>query len=235
LRVQNRTLVFSILFFSMITAIVPVKTLATAKGRLARFLTPAERRALVQAMLDDVLAALQAARHIARIGVVGADAVVLAQAAARGADTLIDQHHDLNAALTQAIRHYAAAGAAATLVLHADVPLVTPDEIEQLIAVGQAPPSAVLAPSRDGGTNALLTCPPLALPFHFGADSLARHTAAARRHGVRLRQFRRPGLELDIDRPDDLWLLAETAGDSAAQQLVRELNVYDRMAYVGAD
>ncbi len=208
----------------MITAIVPVKTLATAKGRLARFLAPAERRALVQAMLDDVLAALLAARNIARVGVVSADAAVLAQAAARGVETLIDQHGDLNAALT-----------AATLVLHADVPLVTPDEIEQLVAAGQAPPSAVLAPSRDGGTNALLSCPPLALPFRFGADSLAQHSAMARLHGIRLRQFHRPGLELDIDRPDDLWLLAETAGASAAQQLVRELNVYDRMAYVGAD
>jgi 2-phospho-L-lactate guanylyltransferase len=218
----------------MITAIVPVKTLATAKGRLARFLTPSERRALVQAMLEDVLAALLASRNIARIGVISADAAVLAQAAARGVDTLIDQYYDLNAALTQATRYYAA-GAAATLVLHADVPLVAPDEIDQLIAAGQAPPSAVLAPSRDGGTNALLTSPPLALPFRFGSDSLAQHVAAARRHGVRLRQFRRPGLELDIDRPDDLWLLAEAAGDSAAQQLVRELNVYDRMAYVGAD
>src|SRR6266511_2705776 len=62
-----------------------------------------------------------------------------------------------------------------------------------------------------------------------------RRRAMARLHGIRLRQFHRPGLELDIDRPDDLWLLAETAGASAAQQLVRELNVYDRMAYVGAD
>jgi len=218
----------------MIAAIVPVKTLATAKGRLARFLSAAERRALVQAMLDDVLAALLAARHVVRVGVISADATILAQAAARGADTLIDQYQDLNAALTQAIRHYAP-GAAATLVLHADVPLVTPDDIEQLIAAGQAPPSAVLAPSRDGGTNALLSCPPLALPFQFGADSLARHSAAARMRGVRLRQLRRPGLELDIDRPDDLWLLAEMTGESAAQQLARELNVYERMAYVGAD
>ena len=219
----------------MITAIVPVKTLATAKRRLARFLTLAERAALVRAMLDDVLAALVAARHVARIGVISADAAVLAQAAARGVETLVDQYNDLNAALTQAARHYAKAGAAATLVLHADVPLVTPDEIEQLIAAGQAPPTVVLAPSRDGGTNALLSCPPLALPFQFGADSLARHSAAARVHGVRLEQLRSPGLELDIDRPDDLWLLAETAGESAAQQLVRELNIYDRMAYVGAD
>ena len=219
----------------MITAIVPVKTLATAKSRLARFLSASERRALVQAMLDDVLAALLAARNIAQIGVVSADVAVLAQSAARGVDTLLDQDGDLNAALLRATRHCVSAGAEATLVLHADVPLVTPDEIDQFVAAACEPPCAVLAPSRDGGTNALLACPPLALPFRFGANSLAQHSAMARIHNVALRQFQRPGLALDIDRPDDLWLLAEAAGTSAAQELARELNVYDRMAYVVGD
>lgn len=216
----------------MICAIVPVKTLATAKTRLSHFLSPTERRALVLAMLDDVLAALLAAQCVDRVGVISADALVLAQASARGVDALVDQSADLNAALTQAARHYAGAGATAALLLHADLPLVTPVEIEQMIACGLRAPGALLAPSRDGGTNALLAGPPLALPFHFGANSLAQHIAAAREQGVEVRQFRRPGLELDIDRPDDLWLLAETPGATATQQLARELNVYDRMAYV---
>lgn len=219
----------------MITAIVPVKTLVTAKSRLARFLSASERRALVLAMLDDVLTALLAAHSVERVGVVSADVTVLAQSSARGVDTLLDQDGDLNAALLRATRHYLAAGAEATLVLHADVPLVTPDEIDQLVAACDPPPSAVLAPSRDGGTNALFACPPLALPFRFGADSLAQHSAIARVCGVTLRQFHRPGLTLDIDRPDDLWQLAEAAGASTAQELARELNVYDRMAYVVGD
>jgi 2-phospho-L-lactate guanylyltransferase len=234
---QHRRSAFSILNISifncyMIAAIVPVKSLTTAKGRLAGFLSPPERRALVQAMLHDVLAALLATRAIDRVGVISPDPGVLAQAGALGAEPLADHTPDLNAALAQAARHYLAAGASAALLLHADVPLITPAEIEQLIAARHEPRGALLAPSRDGGTNALLAWPPLALPLHFGANSLALHRAAAREHGVSLRLFHRPGLELDIDRPDDLWLLAETAGSSAAQQLARELNVYERMAYV---
>lgn len=218
--------------FYMIAAIVPVKSLATAKGRLARLLTPPERRALMQAMINDVLSALLAARGIERVGLISPDPVVLGQAAMRGAETLLDRAHDLNGALEQAAQQYAAAGARKLLVVHADLPLATSMEIEQMIAAAQAPRGAILAPSRDGGTNALLVGLPQALPFHFGAHSLALHTAAAREQAIDLRLFHRPGLEFDIDRPDDLWLLAEMAGNTAAQQLVRELNVYDRMAYV---
>ena len=189
----------------MICAIVPVKTLATAKGRLARILTAAERRALVQAMLGDVLAALLVARHVDRVGVISADASVLGQASALGAEPLLDQSHELNAALTQAARHYAAAGASATLVLPADLPLVSAAEISELVAAGSGERGALLAPSRDGGTNALLAWPPLALPFRFGPNSLEQHRAAASEPNISLRRFCRPGLDLDIDRPDDLW------------------------------
>jgi 2-phospho-L-lactate guanylyltransferase len=216
----------------MIAAIVPVKTLATAKGRLARLLTAPERRALMQAMIEDVLSALLAARGVERVGVISPDPVVLGQAAMCGAEPLLDRASELNGALAQAAHYYAAEGAGKLLVVHADLPLVAPTEIEQMIAESRESPGAVLAPSRDGGTNALLVAPPQALPFRFGAHSLAQHVAAARERNVDLRLFHRPGLELDIDRPDDLWLLAETAGNRIAQELARELSVYDRMAYV---
>jgi 2-phospho-L-lactate guanylyltransferase len=216
----------------MIAAIVPVKSLATAKNRLARFLTTPERRALMQAMVADVLSALLATRGVARVGVISPDPAVLGQAAMCGAEPLLDRAGDLNGALAQAAHYYAAEGAGKLLVVHADLPLATPTEIEQMIAEAHEPAGAVLAPSRDDGTNALLVAPPQALPFRFGAHSLALHTAAARERNIDLRLFHRPGLELDIDRPDDLWLLAETAGNTTAQQLARVLNVYDRMAYV---
>lgn len=216
----------------MICAIVPVKALALAKGRLSSILTAAERRALVLAMLDDVLTALGAARGVDHVGVISADDTVLAQAQALGAEALHDRAHDLNAALAQAAGHYADAGALATLVLPADVPLVTPDEIERLVAARDGARGGMIAPSRDGGTNALLVWPPLALPFLFGQQSLARHQAAARAGALALRTFHTPGLELDVDRPDDLLLLADADGATAAQRLVRALNLCERMACV---
>ena len=48
----------------MTIAVVPVKELGAAKGRLSARLAPRERRELVLAMLDDVLAALSETRGL---------------------------------------------------------------------------------------------------------------------------------------------------------------------------
>ena len=50
--------------------------------------------------------------------------------------------------------------------------------------------------------------------------------------GIAAGLFRAPGLELDVDRPDDLLLLAEATGETASQQLARELCVEARLACV---
>jgi len=216
----------------MIATIIPVKALPLAKSRLSTLLSGPERRALVLAMLSDVLATAGAARSIAHFGVISADPTVLALASARGAEALPDHAHDLNAALTQAAAYYVARGAAAVLTLPADIPLVQPRALDDLIATRTTTRGMAIAPSRDGGTNALLTWPPLALPYMFGVGSQARHLAAAHERGLTVREFRDPGMELDVDRPDDLLLLAETDGETETQQLVRELCVAERVMCV---
>lgn len=216
----------------MVYAIVPVKPLPIAKGRLADILTPAERRALVLAMIEDVLRALRAARAIDGIGVVSRDGAVLALAEQLGAERLHDHAGDLNGALTRSAAYYQGRGATAALVLPADVPLVAPEEIDRLIGAGRAGAQVVLAPSRDGGTNALYLRPPTAMPFQFGPESRARHLEAARALELAAQTVRSPGLELDIDRPEDLLLLAESEGATAAQRLVRELNIGVRLACI---
>ncbi len=205
----------------MLHAIVPVKHLEHAKMRLSSVLSPSERRVLVLAMLGDVLHALRAAPAVAHVSVISRDSTVLHAAAQHGAEAIVDRMHGLNEALTQAAMHVAARGAEALLVLPADLPLVTPRDVDALVAVLGTEPSVVFAASRDGGTNALLVRPPLALPFLYGANSLARHMEAAQQRGVRVEIVQSPGLTLDVDQPDDLTLLAETAGNTAAQQFAR--------------
>ena len=69
-------------------AVVPAKSLATAKGRLGSLLVPDERRALATALLADVLAALRATTSVERVLVVSADDAVLALAETLGATPL---------------------------------------------------------------------------------------------------------------------------------------------------
>lgn len=62
----------------------------------------------------------------------------------------------------------------------------------------------VLAPGLRGGTNAILAPRGTAFRFQLGPASFARHREQAARLGVGWREVRRPGLELDVDLPEDL-------------------------------
>ena len=89
-------------------------------------------------------------------------------------------------------------------MLPADVPLVTPGELNCLLGSGAtgAGQRATLVPAADGdGTNAMLLEPPAALQPAFGPGSYVRHLsqALARRLDVEVRHL--PGLAGDIDRP----------------------------------
>src|SRR5207245_486708 len=130
-----------------------------------------------------------------------------------------EQGYDLNAALRQARDAVLARGATALLVVPGDLPLVTPEAIETLIATGRRRGgSVVVAPARDGrGTNALLLSPPDALDFSFGPDSAQRHIAAARANGLRGSRLRVAVHEaaefaLDLDTPSDLEAVARLQG-----------------------
>lgn len=195
-------------------AVVPVKTLAQAKRRLAPLLDAPARRALSLAMLADILARLRRSPVIASLTVVTADAEVAALAAAAGA-ALLRQPADrgLSAAVAAAARHLAAAGAGNLLYLPADVPLLAEADLRALWRSGGGAPSVTLVPAHDGlGTNALLCRPPDILPFAFEGASCARHLALARARGLPAELLALPGPALDIDRPDDLARLGARLG-----------------------
>lgn len=182
-------------------AIIPVKAGDDAKSRLAGVLDPSERAALVDAMLAHVARACGAASNIARVCVVGPSR--------RGlhADIplLSDPGGGLNAALAAALEDALRAGAGRVILIAADLPSVTPRELEMLADASAG--TVAIAPDRHGtGTNALSLPLPDAkgFVFAFGADSFSRHSAEAQRHGLHVEVVHSPGLASDIDEPDDL-------------------------------
>ncbi|MGH8328455.1 MAG: 2-phospho-L-lactate guanylyltransferase, partial [Steroidobacteraceae bacterium] len=110
----------------------------------------------------------------------------------------------LNEALTAAALEARQRGAERLVLVHADLPLLEPEEVTALIEASKASGLAI-APDRHGrGTNALcLTWPP-AVRFEFGPDSLAKHLAQAAALGLSPAVVRLPGLAFDLDDPDDL-------------------------------
>ncbi len=93
------------------TAIVPVKTLTSAKSRLSPYLTQSQRQTVVLDMLDHVLHVLLASRLLERVSVVSPDARVLEQAAAWGAQALLEEQQGHNPALHAAALRERAGGA----------------------------------------------------------------------------------------------------------------------------
>jgi 2-phospho-L-lactate guanylyltransferase len=133
-------------------------------------------------------------------------------------------------AIAMATRVCEERGKRETLVLPADIPLVTPVEIEQIYAV--APQAGtVIVPSRDErGSNAVLRRPASLFPLKFGDDSFQPHLLAAELSGWPCVVLRLGGIGLDIDGPADLAVLVRTNGNTRAQQLAREWNIAQRLA-----
>lgn len=192
-------------------AIVPVKPLGKGKTRLANTLGPAERTQLNREMLEHVLTELAAVAEVERTLVVSRDSAVLALARDKGARTMSErQPAELNRALERATGAAQAYGASGVLILPADLPLVTRDDIRALVALGARPPVVVIAPDRRGeGTNALLVSPIGLIEYTFGLNSYQRHLKEAAASGARLEVCDVFGLAVDVDLPEDLALMRE--------------------------
>lgn len=190
----------------MTWAILPVKELEGAKQRLSPALTPAQRVALMQVMIGEVLAALTAARGLAGVALVTLDPWAADLARRSGARVLTEgARSGHTGSVTAAARVLAAEGARGIVTLPGDIPAATPAEIEVVLAAHGEAPAFTIAPAHDElGSNAIVMSPPLAVPLRFGEDSYVPHLAAARAQGIAPRIVPLPGIGMDIDHPADL-------------------------------
>ena len=189
-----------------VIAVIPIGTLEGAKSRLGETLDAEERRDLVTRMITRTVEATLSTPGIDETIVVTPDDEVRRLALELGARPIRQRGQGLNQGLREGRSEVQAAGADALLVLPIDLPLVSPDILQSLLAELRTPgrPLAVLVPDRHGrGTNALLLSPPDAIEFCFGGDSRAAHLDCARSRDVQVIETDGP-LTLDLDTPADL-------------------------------
>ncbi|MXX32712.1 MAG: 2-phospho-L-lactate guanylyltransferase [Chloroflexi bacterium] len=195
---------------SGIVAVVPVRGLPAGKRRLAALLDLEERNSLVRAMLDDVVAALVAAERVDEVVIASRDAAARDEAARLNVGFL-DQT-DLRLGYNRAVQfaQETLADSGAILIVPADVPLITPDSVDMMVATAPDGPAVVVAPAHDGGTNGLFLRPPDVIAPQFGPSSARAHqqsAAAAGEMGVPFRESRIDVWAFDLDTPSDLrWL-----------------------------
>lgn len=190
-------------------AIVPVKPLRRGKSRLSGTLSEDERTELNRTLLEHTLTTLSELKEVEQVLVVSRDTQALKIAHNYGARTVReDGQPHLNTALTRAsviAQVYATRG---VLVLPADLPLISREDILTLIDRAGKPPVVVIAPDRRGkGTNALLMSPAGLIEYDFGEGSFARHCERVKKAGARLEIVELPTLGLDLDLPEDLELV----------------------------
>ncbi len=196
-------------------ALIPIKTLARVKSRLADTLDSAARIRLIRDTLRRTIEALQQSRCVEAIYVVTRDPQVAGWAETWGAQALPDMHEDLglNESLEAARRQITARhpGAGALLVVPGDLAWLQPEDAPGMAALlprdRADQPAVVIAPDRRGkGTNALLLRPPTVIPFCFGPGSARAHAQQALQYGAALRWYDSSSTSLDVDEPDDLKL-----------------------------
>jgi len=205
--------------------LIPVNELERAKGRLADMLNPDARVRLFLATVRTVT--------YAAIGA-GMTPVILTRdqriAAEFGPVALILEEDPgvsgLNAQLESAIRRITPGEQLSELlILHADLPLVTPAALLDFVALASPAPSLSLVRSPDGGTNAMLMRPPGRFALAYGTNSFARHREAALASGIAVHEVELPALALDLDTPADIEALIDTPGgrDTPAGQILASL------------
>ncbi len=178
-----------------VAVLLPVKSFAEAKVRLASVLSAAERRALAREMATHVLAAAGPLP----VAVVCDDVEVAAWARDHHALVVWEPERGLNRAVEAGVERLAAEGVERVIVAHADLA-----DASDLAWVGDFAGVTLVPDQRDNGTNVIGVPARSRFTFSYGPGSFARHQAEAHRSGLPLRIVRAPDLARDVDLPSDL-------------------------------
>lgn len=182
--------------------LVPVKSFALAKGRLAEALDPGRRARLARRMAAGVIAAADPFP----VWVVCDSHDVSSWALGRGAGVLWRAAPGLDEAVATGEAFAAGEGFGRVIIAHGDLPLArrldhladttTPDEV------------LIVTDRRGDGTNVLSIPTGRGFRFAYGPGSAAAHRAEAERLGLDVRLVDDPELAWDVDTPDDLAVFA---------------------------
>lgn len=188
-------------------AIIPVKPLKNAKSRLSHVLTPEQRYEFAQAMFRHVLSVVTSVPYVTGVVVISRDTKALAIAREMGAKTIQEgMVSDLNPALMRATAVVKSWRADGVLILPADLPFVSVDDIKSIVRLSRRDGSSIVIATDDegDGTNALLVRPPGLIEYSYGRNSFQKHIESAYHVGANVVSYFSDQLALDIDIPEDL-------------------------------
>ncbi len=183
--------------------VVPIRSFADAKQRLADVLDDHQRIELMRTLAHHVL---EVASTCATV-VVTSDREVRELATGFGADVLADPG-SLDAAATLGQSWARDRGFARVVVVHADLPYLT--DLAPFAAPADQPVCVLVPDQRHDGTPILSIPTATSFEFAYGPGSFERHERAAERCGLLVTIPLDVRAGFDIDLPDDLAALHPT-------------------------
>ncbi len=189
--------------------LIPVKNLKFANERLSSVLSQESRTALAYAMLQDVYNSAVKSMLADKVAVVTMDKKAISMAE-KYKFLIIEEskQESESSSVDYAVEICGQLGADSVLVIPADAPLITAEDIDSILEKVKDPPHVILVPSGDKlGTNAILRNPPNVLKSMFGHDSFRKHREQAEEKRVPYEIYEMRNFALDIDRPEDVEIL----------------------------
>jgi 2-phospho-L-lactate guanylyltransferase len=194
-------------------AIVPIKPLRRGKSRLSSILSEEERAQLNHQLFLNTINVLREVKSISDILVVSRDSDVLTEAREMDVRTVTENGTpELNNALRRASLFSKTFSTEGVLIVPADLPLLTPQDVESFLKQRTEPPVIVISPDlRRKGTNMLLIDPADLITFSYGQDSFEKHRDLAKSKGAKVITYENERIALDLDVPEDYELLSSKA------------------------
>lgn len=205
--------------------IIPSKPPSLAKRRLAFSLTEKQVRELHLSMLEDVLSVAVTVRGLSGICLVTIcpeisalgrryGALVLNEPAMRG-------HKE---AVILAANHLQRNNIDQFMTLPGDIPLVTPRDIETVLAAHCSRNTMTLVPDYcSEGANCIILTPDTIPALRIGSGKFSTHIHAADALGFNPRIIQNPNIAQDIDTPDDLLILLNRGQNTLAGTFLLEI------------
>ena len=186
-----------------VSVIIPVKTYSRAKTRLD--VPPRVREEICHVMLREVLRTLAESPLVYETVLVTREDRARSLGEEMGATMLRDVEAGVNEAVALADAYLAGKGAAMSLVIPQDIPLIRDADIRFLLKFFTPPTCVLVVPSRRlDGTNALLRCPPDIMGTHYDDDSYRSHMRMARQATSNPALVHVPRMMRDVDTVEDL-------------------------------
>lgn len=189
-----------------IAAVIPMKSLHSAKSRLSNILTAQQRKNLAMYLLDATIKEIKKSCIISEIIIVSNDKAVKNYSCLNNLKFIKDSEEGVNKAVILADNYCINNGINANIVIPHDLPFISAKEIDKICTMSNKYHKCIIiCPSkRFDGTNILFRKPPDVIKTHYDDNSYMNHLKEAYKFKIPIESLDIVKLRFDLDTKEDL-------------------------------